>query len=49
MKDVPKELDVIAGAVLRYRPKPKTKAERRKIRRDKRKRVATRPKRKPRA
>ena len=36
MKDVPKELDVIAGAVLRDRPKPKTKAERRKIRRDKR-------------
>ena len=30
MKDVPKELDVIAGAVLRYRPKPKTKAEWRK-------------------
>ena len=29
-------LDVIAGAVLRYRPKPKTKAERRKIRREKR-------------
>ena len=32
----PKELDVIAGAVLRYRPKPKTKAERRKLRREKR-------------
>ncbi len=37
MKEVPKELDVIAGAVLRYRPKPKTKAERRKIRREARK------------
>ena len=36
MKEVPKELDVIAGAVLRYRPKPKTKAERRKLRREKR-------------
>ena len=36
MNDVPKELDVIAGAVLRYRPKPKTKAEKRRIRRKKR-------------
>ena len=30
------ELDVIARAVLQYRPKPKTKAQRRKIRREKR-------------
>jgi hypothetical protein len=36
MNKVPPELDVIAGAVLRYRPKPKTKAEKRRIRRKKR-------------
>jgi hypothetical protein len=36
MKETPAELDRMAGAVLRYRPKPKTKAERRKIRREKR-------------
>ena len=35
MKGTPEELDRIANVVLRYRPKPKTKAERRKIRRDK--------------
>ena len=33
MKDVPEELDRITDAVLRYRPKPKTKAEKRRIRR----------------
>ena len=36
MKGTPEELDRIANVVLRYRPKPKTKAERRKIRREKR-------------
>jgi hypothetical protein len=36
MKETPAELDRMAVAVLRYRPKPKTKAERRKIRREKR-------------
>ena len=34
--DVPEELDRITDAVLRYRPKPKTKAEKRRIRRKKR-------------
>lgn len=36
MKDVPEELDRITDTVLRYRPKPKTKAEKRRIRRRKR-------------
>lgn len=36
MKETPEELDRMAGAVLRYRPKPKTKAEKRRIRREKR-------------
>ena len=36
MKETVEELDKMAAAVLRYRPKPKTKAEKRRIRREKR-------------
>ena len=32
MSDVPKALDAIADAVLAYRPKPKTKAQRKRAR-----------------
>jgi hypothetical protein len=34
--DVPPELDLITDVVLAYRPKPKTKAHKRRIRRKKR-------------
>ena len=33
----PKELDAIVDAVLTYKPKPKTKAAKRRVRREKRK------------
>lgn len=36
MKKVPPELDLITDVVLNYRPKPKTKAAKRRIRRNKR-------------
>jgi hypothetical protein len=36
MKKAPPELDLITDAVLNYRPKPKTKAAKRRIRRQKR-------------
>ena len=36
MKDVPPELDRIVDVVLAYRPKPKTKSSKRRIRRKKR-------------
>ena len=36
MKKVPSELDFIADVVLSYRPKPKTKAAKRRARRKKR-------------
>jgi hypothetical protein len=36
MKSTPPELDLITDVVLAYRPKPKTKAEKRRIRRKKR-------------
>ena len=35
MKKIPAILDKIADVVLRYRPKPKTKAAKRRIRREK--------------
>jgi len=36
MKKAPRELDLITDVVLNYRPKPKTKAAKRRIRRKKR-------------
>ena len=36
MTKAPRELDVIADAILAYKPKPKTKAAKRRVRRKKR-------------